>query len=104
MDFQRNPIEFLDDIVTRHKARLKDRRIASETLAYMGENVDQAGRGLEFMRHYVHNDAAVNKDLNDPNTDVSLLELYDYWRARYNMRPVFTQPRPIADVPILNFE
>ena len=90
MEFPQNPIQFLDYIVTRHKLWLRQRHAASETLAYMGENVDQAGRGLDFIRHYVHNDQAEQNDPNAPDTDLALLQLYEHWRNLYGMRPIET--------------
>ncbi|MDA7946090.1 MAG: hypothetical protein MPJ78_01290 [Hyphomicrobiaceae bacterium] len=88
MEFPRNPIQFLDDIVSRHKLWLRNRAIASETLVYMGENVDQVGRGLDFIRHYVFNDKATQKDPTAPGTDLALLQLYEHWRNRHGMRPI----------------
>ena len=88
MEFPRNPIQFLDNLIDRHKDWLRERNVASETLVYMGENVDQAGRGLDFIRHYVFNDQAQQSDPLAADTDLAMLQLYEYWRERNNMRPI----------------
>ena len=88
MEFPSNPIKFLDGIVYRQKEWLARRRSAGESLRYMGENVDQQGRGIDFLRHYVYNDAARRPDPTDPDTDLALLQLYEHWRERHHLRPI----------------
>jgi len=86
--FSANPIEFLDGIIERHKKWLRERQVESEALRYMGENVDQYGRGKDFLKHCVHNHEPEAPDPNDPNTDLSLLQLYEYWRDLHGMRAI----------------
>ena len=88
MTFPCNPIAFLDQIVTRHKKWLANRALMGESLRYMGENVDQQGRGEEFLRHCVFNDGARRPDPADPQTDLALLQLYQHWREVNGLRPI----------------
>ena len=88
MEFPRNPIKFLDSIVSRQKEWLAVRPSVGESLRYMGENIDQQGRGSEFLQHYVYNDAARHPNPDDPDTDLALLQLYEHWRALHQFRPI----------------
>lgn len=88
MKFPQDPIEFIDNMVDLHKVRLKKRKITGESLKYMREAVDQQGLGGEFMKFWVHNPNPKISNPEDDNTDLSLLQLYEHWREKYNMRPI----------------
>ena len=88
MEFPPDPISFLDLVNDEHKRRLVKRKKVGESLRYMGEVIDQLGRGEEFMRIYVHNAHPSHPDPTDPETDLALLQLYDHWRARHSLRPI----------------
>lgn len=89
MKLSKNPIEFLDELSTEHKKRLKTRTKIGEPLLYMGESVNQKGTGFEFMTIYVFNANAKqpNPELDEP-TDLALLQIYEFWRKKYNLRPI----------------
>ena len=88
MRFPADPVEFLDLMAFEHRQRLKRRPKVGESLRYMGEVADQIGRGEEFFRIYVHNPSPKFPDPESPETDLSLLELYDHWRAKFKLRPI----------------
>jgi hypothetical protein len=88
MRFPANALEFMDLMVSEHKVRLRSRRPAGETLRYMGETLDEHGRGEEFLKLWVHNPAPKRTDPNDPETDLAMLQLYEHWRRFHKMRPI----------------
>lgn len=88
MDFPANPIAFLDQLADRIKTWVRHRARLGESLRYMGENVDQVGRGRDFLTHLVHNPNPAHPIPHSPHTDLALLELYDFWREQHGMRPI----------------
>jgi hypothetical protein len=88
MHFPADPIAFIDSIVDELKRRLKARPKVGETLRYMGETLDQQGRGEDFYRIFVCNPKPKVPDPHANNTDLGLLELYEHWRSQYGMRPI----------------
>ena len=82
------PIEFINQIMPRYKAWLNKRNNSGEAMRYMREAVDQVGRGKEFIKFLVHNDSPLNDDPYDPRNDLSLLQIYDYWRSHNNWSPI----------------
>lgn len=88
MEFPANAIQFMDHMVSEHKRRLRSRRPASETLRYMGETLDELGRGEVFLTLWVHNPNPRRPEPTDPDTDLGMLQLYEHWRTLHNMRPI----------------
>lgn len=80
IDYSPDPIGFVNQMVKRHRVWLRGRNSSGESLRYMREAVDQVGRGRDFVQALVWNDAPKNADPHDPRTDLSLLQLYQYWR------------------------
>jgi hypothetical protein len=54
----------------------------------MREAIDTQGQGENFMRLYVHNPNPQKPDPQDEKTDLAMLELYEYWRTKYKLRPI----------------
>lgn len=88
IDYTLPPIPFISYLVGRHKRILARRGHSGEAMRYMREAVDQVGRGVEFIRLYVHNPSPKNADYNDPRTDLALLQLYDHWRDANGWQPI----------------
>lgn len=88
IDFDLPPIHFINQLMIRYRAWLRRRPSSGESLRYMREAVDQVGRGKEFITFLVHNDDPINSDPFDPRNDLSLLELYEYWRKHNNWKPI----------------
>lgn len=88
MSLPKNPIEFLDTIVTRHKRWLHQRVASGESIRYMREAVDVMNRGLEFLTHYVHNPVPKVPDPAHPQCDLALLQVYEFWRNKLGLRPI----------------
>lgn len=88
MKLPKNPIAFLDSIVARHKKWLHERPALGESVRYMREAVDQIRRGQQFLQHYVHNPDPKYPDPSDENCDLALLQLYEFWREKHELRPI----------------
>lgn len=88
MNFPRNPVAFLDEIVTRQKKWLRERPVVGESVRYMREAVDVQGRGQQFLEHYVYNPNPRFPDPTHTNCDLALLQLYEVWREKHNLRPI----------------
>ncbi len=88
IDFDADQISVLDELVDIHKKRWRRRARVGESLRYVREAADQQGLGEEFFKLWVHNDSPRNNDPADPMTDLSLLQIYEHWRAHAGMRPI----------------
>ena len=88
MEFPSNALDFMDLLVTEHKRRLRSRRPSGETFRYMGETLEQQGRGEDFLKLWVHNAEPNRPDPSDPQTDLALLQIYEHWRRHHHLRPI----------------
>lgn len=88
IDYSPDPINFVNQMMVRHKKWLNSRNNSSESLKYMREAVDQVGRGKDFISALIFNASPTNSDEYDPRNDLALLQLYEFWRSENKMRPI----------------